>query len=78
MVATEDRLHAHGASLIEECHGYRDPILVDSGYIFVYADGMYWLYLASEHSELAEHFRFPPSVFDCFVRSQHRSELASL
>jgi glycosyltransferase involved in cell wall biosynthesis len=35
----------------------------------VYADGLNRYYLAREHGDLAEAFKYPPNVFDGFVRS---------
>jgi FkbM family methyltransferase len=50
-----------------ETHGDWEPHLLRSGYRFVYFDGLNRFYLASEHEELAEHFRSPPNVFDDFT-----------
>ena len=44
-----------------------EPHLLASGYRFVYFDGLNRFYLASEHEDLAEHFRVPPNVFDDFT-----------
>lgn len=41
--------------------------LLDSGYRFVYFDGLNRFYVAQEHAELAEYFSLPPNVFDDFV-----------
>jgi FkbM family methyltransferase len=42
-------------------------ILLNADYQFVYADGLNRFYIAKEHAELAEFFRYPPNVFDGFV-----------
>lgn len=41
--------------------------LLDSGYRFVYFDGLNRFYVAHEHSELSDVFHLPPNVFDDFV-----------
>jgi len=43
-----------------------EPILLDSGYQFVYADGLNRFYLAHEREELSLSFQFPPNYFDQF------------
>ena len=43
-----------------------EPLLLSSGYKFVYADGLNRFYLADEHSELTSRFSLPPNVFDEF------------
>lgn len=42
--------------------------LTSRGYRCVYFDGLNTWYLRDESSELAQHFRHPPNVFDAFVR----------
>ncbi|NVK01965.1 MAG: FkbM family methyltransferase [Oceanospirillaceae bacterium] len=44
-----------------------EPTLLIADYQFVYADGLNRFYIAKEHAELAESFRYPPNVFDDFV-----------
>lgn len=52
-----------------------EPLLLDAGYRFVYADGLNRFYLADEHAALSEAFRYPPNVFDRFVlASQQQAE----
>ncbi|GHZ26234.1 hypothetical protein VCSRO172_2734 [Vibrio cholerae] len=46
-----------------------DDILISSGYILAYVDGLNRFYLASEHSELLPKLKYPPNVFDEYVRS---------
>ena len=41
--------------------------LLAAGYVFAWDDGLNRFYYAKEHAWLAEHFRFPPNVFDDFV-----------
>ena len=43
-----------------------EPLLLNSGYKFVYADGLNRFYLADERSELVSRFKYPPNVFDDF------------
>ena len=50
-----------------ETHADWESHLIESGYRFVYFDGLNRFYLASEHEDLAEHFRLPPNVFDDFT-----------
>lgn len=46
-----------------------ESVLLDAGYQFTYADGLNRFYLANEHSELREAFKYPPNVFDDFLLS---------
>ncbi|MDI5985664.1 FkbM family methyltransferase [Halomonas sp. M4R5S39] len=39
-----------------------------AGYDFVYHDGLNRFYVAKEHVELVNSFRYPPNVFDKFIR----------
>lgn len=67
-----------------ESYAHWEPILVSSGYFFVYADGINRFYVAQEHSELFAAFRCPPNVFDGFIlvnqrrMAQERTEQAEL
>lgn len=49
---------------------YKEPekVLLDNDYRFVYEDGLNRFYLDNSHLELHEKFRFPPNLFDGFVR----------
>ena len=47
-----------------------EPLVVNNGYVFVYADGLNRFYLAEEHIELLPRFGSPPNVLDDF-ESQH-------
>lgn len=44
-----------------------EPIVLAARYVLVYEDGLNRFYLAEEHSELKEAFRFPPNYFDSFM-----------
>ena len=50
----------------EETHGEWEGILLAADYRLVYADGLNRFYLAVEHEDLADAFRYPPNVFDRF------------
>jgi hypothetical protein len=50
-----------------ETHADWEAHLLEAGYRFVYFDGLNRFYLASEHEDLAPHFRVPPNVFDDFT-----------
>ena len=52
----------------EETHGQWEHLLTGARYSFVYADGLNRFYLTQEHAELADKFRYPPNVFDDFVK----------
>jgi len=47
-----------------------EPLLVESGFIFVYFDGLNRWYVREEDRELEQHFAIPPNVFDDFVPAQ--------
>lgn len=53
----------------EPAHDRWEALLVQAHYECVYADGLNRFYLAEEHSQLSHTFRFPPNVFDTFVRA---------
>jgi len=44
-----------------------EGILLSANYLFVYADGLNRFYLAKEHKELIDFFKYPPNVFDNFT-----------
>lgn len=54
----------------DEVHQKWETDLIKQNYIFAYADGLNRFYLASEHDELLGAMRYPPNVFDRFIRSQ--------
>lgn len=51
-----------------ENHEEWEPIVAAADYLFVYSDGLNRFYLASEKASLRDKFRYPPNVFDDFVR----------
>ena len=51
-----------------ECYEDWEYILINENYEFVYADGLNRFYIAREHLELKDSFKYPPNVFDDFVR----------
>lgn len=53
----------------EESHDQWEALLTQSAYQLVYQDGLNRYYLADEKKELEMHFRYPPNVFDEFVRA---------
>jgi FkbM family methyltransferase len=44
-----------------------EPYLTNSGYEFVYFDGVNRFYIAGEHPELKDAFKLPPNLYDEFV-----------
>lgn len=49
-----------------------EDLVVQSGYVFAYWDGLNRFYVAQEHAELLPSFQHPPNVFDGFALSpQH-------
>ena len=68
------------ASQIEN-HAEWENLLTDNGYEFTYADGLNRFYVAQEHGDLHAAFKYPPNVFDGFVKShEHKQseEISSL
>lgn len=49
-----------------ECYVDWEFILLDGGYQYVYCDGVNRYYVANEHSELLDKFRYPPQCFRQF------------
>jgi FkbM family methyltransferase len=49
-----------------------EPILFNAGYKFAYADGLNRFYVANEHAELLDSFKYPPNVFDGFLLNAHQ------
>jgi len=47
-----------------ESHQSWEPLLIEAGYRFAYADGLNRFYIAEEHCEFEEAFKYPPNVFD--------------
>lgn len=50
-----------------------EPFLKNQNYTFVYADGLNRFYLADEHKELSDAFKYPPNVFDGFRAAEHHN-----
>jgi FkbM family methyltransferase len=53
-----------------ENHLEWEHILLENDYIFCYADGLNRFYLSQESEQLATHFKYPPNVFDEFIKSK--------
>jgi FkbM family methyltransferase len=53
-----------------ENHLEWEHILLENEYIFCYADGLNRFYLSQESEQLATHFKYPPNVFDEFIKSK--------
>jgi FkbM family methyltransferase len=54
----------------EENHEEWEGDVISAGYTFAYGDGINRFYVANEHVELMEKLRYPPNVFDEFIRSE--------
>jgi FkbM family methyltransferase len=50
-----------------ESHGEWEPLLLASGYVFAYADGLNRFYVSREHAALLPALRYPPNIFDDFI-----------
>ena len=61
-------LEATRPNSTDEVYDEWEDILLTSAYSLVYADGLNRFYLADEKSELLGAFRYPPNVFDGFIR----------
>ena len=55
-----------------ESHESWESILLNAGYVFKYADGLNRFYVANERPELFGAFKYPPNVFDNFIKSAHQ------
>jgi FkbM family methyltransferase len=51
-----------------EVHDEWETVVTGAGYEFAYADGINRFYVANERSELRSLFKYPPNIFDGFVR----------
>ena len=47
--------------------------ILDSKYLLAYKDGLNRFYVSEEHSELVKFFKYPPNIFDNFIRSGERN-----
>ena len=52
-----------------ESHEIWEPILQEANYIHAYSDGLNRFYVAKEHADLLQDFKYPPNVFDGFVQN---------
>ena len=52
----------------KENHYKWESIILKQDYLFAYADGLNRFYVAAEHDEILEHFKYPPNVFDNFIQ----------
>lgn len=59
----------------DEDYDQWEYIILDNSYKFVYEDGVNRFYLAKERLELIDCFRFPPNIFDFFMRYSPPSPL---
>ncbi|AXE54892.1 FkbM family methyltransferase [Aurantimicrobium sp. MWH-Uga1] len=50
-----------------------EQILLQNDYLFVYEDGLNRFYLDRRHKDLLDLFRFPPNIFDGFIRQSEFS-----
>jgi FkbM family methyltransferase len=50
-------------------------IIINTGYLFAYADGLNRFYVAQEHEELLSSFRYPPNVFDDFIKADYHEAI---
>lgn len=56
-----------------ESHHEWENIIISAGYLYAYADGLNRYYVAKEHSELINSFKYPPNVFDEFILASQQS-----
>lgn len=61
-----------------ECHEEWEGLITSAGYLFAYADGLNRYYVAQEHHDLVNAFKFPPNVFDQFITANLSSTLQKL
>ena len=59
-----------------ESHADWEPILLEAGYKFAYADGLNRFYVAEEHADLLSTFKYPPNVFDEFILAANQESEA--
>lgn len=50
----------------QESHLQWEPLLLETDYVFAYADGLNRFYVAKERAYLLERLKYPPNVFDRF------------
>jgi FkbM family methyltransferase len=44
-----------------------EPYLLSNDYVLAYLDGLNRFYVAEEHRDLLDHFKYPPNVFDNYL-----------
>lgn len=59
-----------------ESHQQWESLLTEAQYVHCYSDGLNRYYVAAEHGELIEVFKFPPNVFDDFTLADVEEERA--
>jgi FkbM family methyltransferase len=52
----------------QEVYSEWEQEVISNGYMLVYTDGLNRFYVAKEHDELLEALRYPPNIFDAFIR----------
>jgi len=57
---------------IQEVHDEWEADVLAANYSLAYCDGLNRFYVAKEHSELLNSLRYPPNVFDGFIRFEQR------
>lgn len=62
----------HPDTRLPDWHAW-EPKLLESGYCFVWFDGLNRYYLRNESGEYAKHFEVPPNLFDGFVLCSNHS-----
>lgn len=55
-----------------------EPYILQSGYQFVYFDGLNRFYVANEMSDLVPAFSAPPNIFDGFIKSSEREKIVQI
>jgi FkbM family methyltransferase len=61
-----------------ECHHEWEPILLESDYVFAYADGLNRFYVSKERADLLKAFTYPPNILDEFIPAETASLRAAL
>jgi len=61
---------------MDEVYAEWEEIVLNNKYLLAYCDGLNRFYVAKEHSNLLNSLRYPPNVFDNFIRAEQlHSEL---
>ena len=56
-----------------ESHHEWEDIITSADYVYAYTDGLNRYYVAKEHSELINSFKYPPNVFDEFILASQKN-----